>query len=243
MGNFYHNAVANNVLTLQDVAGMLKVCPRTVLNMANRGDIPASRIGHLWRFDENEILAWLKAKNEMRPPRKNILVGGELPEFIMELVTPELIRIEKTVVDKRQALEDLAALAVRTELALDYSTLLRSIEEREEMFPTAMDEGIAFPHPRRPLKGLEDPLLSVLVVKSGVSFGAPGGGKTYIFILFCAPDDSAHVRLLARLARIFHNQRRLISKLKNIQNPETILGELISAERERAFEMEMTISK
>lgn len=243
MGDFSHNSVANIVLTVQDVAGMLKVCPRTVLNMANRGDIPASRIGHLWRFDENEILAWLKAKNGTRPSPKNILVGGELPEFIMDLITPELIRIEKTVADKRQVFEDLAALAVRTELALDYSTLLRSIEEREEMYPTAMDEGIAFPHPRRPLRGLEESLLSLLVVRSGVYFGAPGGGKTYVFILFCAPDDSAHVRLLARLARIFHNQRRLISRLRHMRNPEAILGELIGAERERAFEIEMATSR
>jgi len=243
MDNFSHNSLTNNVLTVQDVAGMLKVCPRTVLNMANRGYIPASRIGHLWRFDESEILTWLRSKNETRQSTKNVLVSGELPEFIMELVTPELIRIEKSVADRRQALEDLAALAVRTELALDYSTLLRSIEEREEMYPTAIDEGIAFPHPRRPLKGLEEPLLSLLVVKTGVYFGAPGGGKTHLFVLFCAPDDSAHVRLLARLARIFHNQRRLISRVKNMRSPETILGELISAEKERAFEMEMKISK
>lgn len=224
-------AIMNNVLTVQDVADMLKVCPRTVLNMANRGEIPASRIGHLWRFDENEILSWLKVKTESRPQPKSILLNG-LPPSIMELITPDCVRIQKSVVDKRHVLEDLTALAIRSGRLKDYTVLLHSIEEREAMFSTAMDEGIAFPHPRRPLEGLQEPLLAILIVEQGVEFGAPCGGKTHVFVLFCAPDDSAHVRMLARLARIFHQQKKLISKLRRMNNPELIIQELIKAERE-----------
>ena len=227
--------VMNNVLTVQDVAEMLKVCPRTVLNMANRGEIPASRIGHLWRFDESEILSWLKVKSESRPQQKSNILNG-LPPSIMELITPDCVRVQKSVVDKRHVLEDLTTLAIRSGRLTDYTALLRSIEERESMFSTAMDEGIAFPHPRRPLEGLQEPLLAILIVEQGVIFGAPCGGNTYVFVLFCAPDDSAHVRLLARLARIFYQQKKLISKLRRMQNPELIIQELINVEREKIAE-------
>ncbi len=231
MPNFDSNvALRKNVLTVNDVADILKVCPRTVLNMAKKGDIPASRIGHLWRFEENEILLWLKQKSDPFHNNKKNHSTDTLPASIMDLTNPELIRFERNVPGSREVLEDLAALAIRTGKFVDYSALMASLEEREKMFPTALDIGVAFPHPRRPLPDIDQPILAVLVVESGVDFGAPGGGKTHVFFFFAAPDDATHVRILARLAKIFHRQKRLISKLKHISQPDRIYKELILAE-------------
>lgn len=220
-----------NVLTVNDVAEILKVCPRTVLNMAKKGEIPASRIGHLWRFEENEIHLWIRQKSEASHIHKPPASSLNFPECIMELLTPDQIRFEKSM-ESRAVLEDLASLIVRSGKYNDYTQLLSSLEERERMFSTALDDGIAFPHTRRPLQELQEPVLAVLVVETGVEFGAPLGGKTHIFILFCSPNDSLHVRILARLARIFHNQRRLINRIKHISQPEKILAELVQSEKE-----------
>ncbi|MBN1900294.1 PTS sugar transporter subunit IIA [Candidatus Sumerlaeota bacterium] len=220
-----------SVLTVNDVAEILKVCPRTVLNMAKKGDIPASRIGHLWRFEENEIHLWIKQKSETTNNHKDSAPPSSFPDSLMEFLKPSQIRFEKSV-ERPAVLEDLASLVIRSGKYNDYAQLLASLEEREAMFSTALDDGVAFPHPRRPLPQLTEPILSVLVVESGVEFGAPGGGKTHIFVLFCAPNDSLHVRILARLAHVFHNQRRLINKIKHLSQPEKILEELIRAENE-----------
>ena len=225
-------ALKNHVLTVNDVAEILKVCPRTVLNMAKKGEIPASRIGHLWRFEEEEIHHWLRQKSEPLKTSKTRVFSGELPPSLMEMITPDHIRFEKIAMDRREVLEDLASLAVRSGIFSDYSQLLSSLEKRENMFSTALDVGVAFPHPRHPLPGLEKPILAVLIVESGVDFGASEGGKTHVFILFCAPDDAAHVRILARLARTFYKQKRLVCRLKHISQPEKILEELIRAEKE-----------
>ena len=223
-------ALRKNVLTVNDVADILKVCPRTVLNMAKKGEIPASRIGHLWRFEENEIHLWLKQKSDPLHNNRKNHSNDIIPASIMDLTSPEMIRFERNVPGKREVLEDLASLAIRTGKLSDYTALVNSLEEREKMFPTALDAGVAFPHPRRPIPELEQPIMAVLVVESGVDFGAPDGSKTHVFLFFAAPDDATHVRILARLAKIFHHQKRLICKLKHIAQPDRIYKELILAE-------------
>lgn len=50
----------NAVLTLHDVARILKVSEITIRRMLRQGAIPAHRVGGQWRFLEEEILEWLK---------------------------------------------------------------------------------------------------------------------------------------------------------------------------------------
>ncbi len=38
---------------------------------------------------------------------------------------------------------------------------------------------------------------------SGIPFGAPHGGLTDLFFLICCRDDRTHLRVLARLTRLF----------------------------------------
>lgn len=46
-----------------DTAGaaeLLGVHPRTIARMANRGELPCTRVGRLLRFERDELLAWLE---------------------------------------------------------------------------------------------------------------------------------------------------------------------------------------
>ena len=52
----------NNVLTVTEVAEYLGITSDTVYRKARSGDIPALRIGRLWRFPKDVIDDWLKAK-------------------------------------------------------------------------------------------------------------------------------------------------------------------------------------
>lgn len=49
-------------LDTRSAAELLKVHPRTVARMAQRGEVPSSRIGRLLRFERRELLAWLEHK-------------------------------------------------------------------------------------------------------------------------------------------------------------------------------------
>ena len=52
----------NAVLTLSDVARILKVSEITIRRMLRNRNIPAHKVGCQWRFLEEEILEWLKSR-------------------------------------------------------------------------------------------------------------------------------------------------------------------------------------
>lgn len=43
------------LLTVKEVAAVLRVSPQTVYKMVGRGELPAYRIGSGWRFDADKI--------------------------------------------------------------------------------------------------------------------------------------------------------------------------------------------
>jgi excisionase family DNA binding protein len=51
---------AASLLTPDDVAELLRVARRTVINMARDGRVPHVRIGRFVRFDPNEIDRWIR---------------------------------------------------------------------------------------------------------------------------------------------------------------------------------------
>ncbi len=55
------------ILTVQEVATLLKLHPRTVMKMAMGGDLPAAKVGKKWRFDRGRSKpGWKRAWNTLR---------------------------------------------------------------------------------------------------------------------------------------------------------------------------------
>ena len=51
----------DRLLTIREVAALLKVHPNTVRNLIKAGTIPAARVGRQWRFVEAELVAWIRS--------------------------------------------------------------------------------------------------------------------------------------------------------------------------------------
>ncbi|MCK4623216.1 MAG: helix-turn-helix domain-containing protein [Desulfuromonadales bacterium] len=49
-------------LTLDELAVYLKLGRTKLYRMAQNGEIPASKVGSQWRFDREEIDAWMKSQ-------------------------------------------------------------------------------------------------------------------------------------------------------------------------------------
>jgi excisionase family DNA binding protein len=49
----------DDVLTLEEVAGLLKVTSDAVRSRAEQGELPARRFGDEWRFSKLAVFAWL----------------------------------------------------------------------------------------------------------------------------------------------------------------------------------------
>ena len=51
--------MADPILTLPEVAVLLKVAEKTVYTMAQRGQIPAFMVRGQWRFKHDDLDAWI----------------------------------------------------------------------------------------------------------------------------------------------------------------------------------------
>ncbi len=50
----------DEVLTLKEVATLLKIAERTAYMMVQRGDLPGFKVGGQWRFKRSAIDAWME---------------------------------------------------------------------------------------------------------------------------------------------------------------------------------------
>ena len=54
--------MSDEILTLPEVAQLLKVAEKTVYTMAQKGALPAFKVGGQWRFRRADLDAWIDAK-------------------------------------------------------------------------------------------------------------------------------------------------------------------------------------
>ncbi len=52
--------MTDEILTLPEVARLLKVAEKTVYTLAQKGQLPAFKVGGQWRFKRADIDAWIE---------------------------------------------------------------------------------------------------------------------------------------------------------------------------------------
>jgi len=77
--------MAEEVLTIRQLAELLQLSERTVYRLANDGEIPGLKVGGSWRFPRSQVAEWmekqvqkstrpestgLKARAKGRPPKE-----------------------------------------------------------------------------------------------------------------------------------------------------------------------------
>ncbi len=55
-----------DLLTIEEVAGLLRVSRHTVYRLALRGDIPGQKVGRHWRFIREDLLQHLRQQSAER---------------------------------------------------------------------------------------------------------------------------------------------------------------------------------
>lgn len=56
----------DEMLTIEDVAGYLKLKPQTIYRWAQSGKLPGAKIGKEWRFRRSAIESWIDSR--LGPP-------------------------------------------------------------------------------------------------------------------------------------------------------------------------------
>lgn len=77
--------------------------------------------------------------------------------------------------------------------------MLRTVEELGPYIVIA--PGVALPH-ARPEDGALGTGFAAVVLAAPVEFGNPDNDPVYLLVAFCAPDKSAHIGSLSKLAKV-----------------------------------------
>lgn len=59
--------MADQILTIKEVAEYLKVNERTVYRLAGKGELPGFKVANTWRFKSEDIEKWIKQQTQKGP--------------------------------------------------------------------------------------------------------------------------------------------------------------------------------
>ena len=227
-------------MTLEDFAKHVGLDARKVQKLADRGKLPAQRVGGKWRFNRARVTEWLQQEmltldlNEARLQAiERAMSEAGVRDVDQHLLTAmmsiEGIDLQLPARTKSSVLLELVTLADRTGLLWDQAGLLSALQQREALCPTGLPNGIAIPHPRQPMPyASAEPIVCFARVSKGIAFGSPYGGLTDLFFLICCHDDRQHLHVLARLVRMLDDD--FVEVLREVEEPEQALAVLIERE-------------
>lgn len=151
--------------------------------------------------------------------------------ILTESLSAARVNLNLTSTDRESVLRELVnqipELAEQPEAR---QTLLRALQEREQLHSTGIGDGIALPHSRNALVGLVDRSLVVFGRhEKGIDYGAPDGLPAKLFFLVVAPTVTQHLTLLARLIRLLRDPK-LRQALQTADKPEKVIESVSEAE-------------
>ena len=194
---------------LASLARYLKKTPEQIRKMADRDRLPGRRVGGEWRFAQADIHHWMEeqigASDEAELVQVEKLLGESETEAdsVRQLLREEAIEVPLAARTKRSVISRLCQLAMETGLLWDPGKMEEAILAREQLHSTALHNGVALLHSRRPMSGIiGEPFLGLGITGSGIPFGGPRGNLTDVFFLIGSTEESQHLRTLARISRL-----------------------------------------
>lgn len=206
---------------VDSLASFLNLTPTEVQKLASRDKIPGRRIGGEWKFSRAEIHHWLEDRigatdDEGELKKVEAVVTSAIAETpadtytLTELLSRESVIVPLTAKSRRSVINAVCDHAMSIGLLWDSDKMADALIAREELHPTALDNGVALLHPRRPLPNIiGEPFLLLARTWQGVPFGGPRGNLTDIFFLIASTSDQVHLKTLARLSRLLNDPEAL----------------------------------
>lgn len=222
----------NLVLTTQELSKYLKLNEKTILRMAQSGELPGFKIANQWRFYLSAIDEYLQDKIVKSPNydfSKLASTSDIMP--LSRLVEQPYINMDLESDTRDNALGELAGIARDSGITNSSEEVFKQLQKREAMLSTAISNGVAIPHPRNPSDELFN-RAGVIIARSvkGIDFLAPDHKKVHLFFMICAPDVVLHLRLLSKIAKLFKG-KDVFKKIMNATSKDEIIKILLENER------------
>ena len=208
--NTIRNSMTQDDFDLQALAELLQVPVSRVSRMAERGRLPGRKVAGQWRFARSEIHHWVEETigasdlKDLSKIEKWLDANADAEEArVSNWLRPETIACPLDARTRSSVIQQMVDLVLETGLLWDGPRMKEAVRDREHLHPTALDNGVALLHPRRPLTSiLAEPVLAIGRTNQGIPFGGPRGELTDVFFLICSMDDTGHLQMLARISRM-----------------------------------------
>ena len=217
----------------QQVSAYLQMDIRELRKLSSRGLIPCRKIGGEFLYTKVELDHWVFERMASYGSKKleglekgvNEHHGYDHNELtICPMIPDGGIAVPLVAKTREAVIRRMVDLADNANLVYGRDELLDEIRKREELCSTALFPNVAMPHPRIPLPyDIADSFVVVGVTSSGIPYGAEDGSLTRLFFLIVCKDDSTHLHVLARLARLLL-QDGAVDQLVESESPEELLG-------------------
>ncbi|MGA1864532.1 MAG: PTS sugar transporter subunit IIA [bacterium] len=221
-------------MTTKELAEYIKLNEKTVIKMAQNGDLPGKKIGNQWRFHLMAIDNFL-LDNIIKSSDEDLNTLIRITETnipLSRLTMPPLINLYLKSNNREEVLFEIAKIPCEAGLTPSIKILFEELKERERMLSTAVGDGIAIPHPRHPsIRLFKTPNIVICRTQKGINFDAPDNKKVHLFFLICAPDVCIHLRLLAKVSKLLH-AKNIIQKFMEADSGEEIIKILLEFERQ-----------
>ncbi len=233
--------MAQDDYDIESLAAYLHRMPAEISRLAERGKIPGRRVGGAWRFSAAEIHHWLEDRIGLLDEEELLQVEGMLQRVaepaaaeeicLIDLLPSEAIAVPLQARTRSSVIDEITQLAAGTGRLWDPQKMADAVRQREAMHPTALDNGMALLHPRRPMPGiLAEAVLALGITSRGIPFGNRAG-LTDVFFLICSTSDHEHLRILARLSRLLASPG-LLRDIRDATSPAEVRQLFQHAEQE-----------
>jgi len=93
------------LMTVEELARHLRVTNRTIYRLLKKGEIPALKVGHKWRFDKDAIDGWLQPEPEEKELRILVIDDDPVIGLLFKEVLERLGHSVVTTASSAQGLE------------------------------------------------------------------------------------------------------------------------------------------
>lgn len=206
-------------LKIKDVAELLNVSETTIRRWLKDGKIPAYQLNHQYRFSRGEIEDWMMkcklnlGKDGFSPfEEKQIYpvmeeepqVGrGGLQQFSLYRAMHKGGVLGDTPAKNKTQLIKTVMQKAAPRLGLDVDLMSELLLDREELMSTALNSGIAVPHPRDTV--LEHPGSDAIITvfpEKPIDYDALDGQPVHTLFFLFSSSDKTHLHLLSKLAHL-----------------------------------------
>ncbi|MDD3119135.1 MAG: PTS sugar transporter subunit IIA [Victivallales bacterium] len=195
-------------LKLKDVADMLKVSEKTVYRWVNDNLIPYYRINRQYRFNREELKAWLlTSRIGQGETASDALLAEEDKVDKVDMVSC----IGRGGIFYRVSGDDVETV-IRNAVAimpipaeLEPETVIHQLLQREAIISTGMGDGIAIPHPHVPLlSNVRHESISICFLERPVDFRALDREPVFVLFVVLSANARRHLEMLAKISYLCH---------------------------------------